>query len=563
MLGSLRGRLVVIVAVIIAAAWSLYHTYDECMETPAEVRGTCSPVKLGLDLQGGMHLVLEVEDREGTMTPEARADATDRALKIIRTRIDQFGVSEPLIQKVGEDRIIVELPGIRDEARAKEIIQQTAFLEFQLVEPGSGVVEAMPRMDRAVVEALGEDALADLAQPEAADEQQAIEELVFGRQDTATDTLAGDTAADTIAADTTGALAAEDAASELTPLSALLLQGQGEGEFLVAEENVERVSRFLALESVQRALPRGVELHWGNEAVGMGARLYRPLFVLRERPFMTGERLEDAQATRDPQYNQTVVTFELNQRGGRDFEEVTSEHVGDRIAIVLDQEVYSAPVVQSVIRRSGQIEMGNASMEEARDLALVLRAGALPAPLRIMEERTVGPSLGQDSVEQGQLAGMIGIVFIILIMIGYYRVAGTLAVGALVVYVMIVLGLLAAFGAALTLPGIAGLVLSIGMAVDANVLIFERTREELAAGRTVRTAVDAGFEHAMSAIIDANVTTLITALILYQVGTGPVQGFAVTLSIGIIASFFSAVYVTRSLFLMYLERKRGAESISI
>ena len=550
MLGSLRGRMVVIFAVIVASAWSLYHTYDECMETPEEVRGTCSPVKLGLDLQGGMHLVLEVEDPEGTLTEEAKADATDRALKIIRTRIDEFGVSEPLIQKVGDNRIIVELAGIRDERRAKDIIQQTAFLEFRLVEATPRVAEVLPRMDRAVVAVLGEEAVAG-AEPEVTQEQRAIEEMVFGRQDTAADTTAADTAA--VAADT---------AAVARPLSALLLQGQGDGEFLVAEENVERVSRFLSLPEVQRTLPRGVVLRWANEPIGIGAVLYRPLYVLADRAFMTGERLEDAQATRDPQFNQTVVTFDLNRRGGRDFENITREHIGDRIAIVLDQEVYSAPVVQSVIRQSGQIEMGNAPMEEARDLALVLRAGALPAPLRIMEERTVGPSLGQDSVDKGQVAGIVGIVLVILLMILYYRFTGILAVGALAVYVLIVMGLLAMFGAALTVPGIAGLVLSIGMAVDANVLIFERVREELALGRTVRTAVDEGFANAMSAIIDANVTTLITALILFQVGTGPVQGFAVTLSIGIVASF-SAVYVTRTLFLLYLERRRGAESISI
>lgn len=565
MLGSLRGRAVVIFAVIAASVWSMYHTYDECMETPEEVRGACSPVKLGLDLQGGMHLVLEVEDRDGTMTREARADATDRALKIIRTRINQFGVSEPIIQKVGEDRIIVELAGIRDEGRAKEIIQQTAFLEFRLVESSQSVADALPRVDRALVNALGEEALT--ATPEAEDvpeEQRAIEDLVFGRQDTAADTSGQDTArADAVGSDTAAAVAAADTVDRARPLSALLLQGDGEGEFLVAQENVETVTRFLSVPEARRALPRGVDLVWGNEPLGIGARLYRPLFVLEDRPFMTGERLEDAQATRDPQFNQTVVTFELNRRGGRDFENVTREHVGDRIAIVLDQAVYSAPVVQSIIRQSGQIEMGNAPMEEARDLALVLRAGALPAPLRIMEERTVGPSLGQDSVDKGRLAGIVGVLLVVILLIAYYRVAGVLALGGLAVYVLMVLGGLAAFDAALTVPGIAGLVLSIGMAVDANVLIFERTREELAAGRTPRTAVDEGFGHAMSAIIDSNVTTLITALILFQVGTGPVQGFAVTLSIGIIASFFSAVYVTRTLFLLYLERKRGAETISI
>lgn len=551
MLGSLRGRLVVILAVIIGAGWSLYHTYDECMETPEDVRGTCSPVKLGLDLQGGMHLLLEVEDPQGTMTEAARRDATDRALQIIRTRIDQFGVSEPLVQGVGDDRIIVELPGIRDEQRAKDLIQQSAFLEFRLVREKAPLLQALPRVDRAIVSALGDTAFA--AEPAAAavdDQQQALQDLVFGT---------GDTTAER--ADTAAAPA--DTAPSTRPLTALLMDSGEEGDFLVAEENVATVSRYLALPEVQRALPRGVQLRWSNEPEGIGARLYRRLYVLEDRAFMTGEYLVDAQASRDPQTAETIVLFDLNRRGGRDFEQTTREHIGDRIAIVLDAKVFSAPVVQSIIRESGQIQMGAAPLEEARDLALVLRAGALPAPLVVLEERTIGPSLGEDSVDKGTVASIVGIVLIVLLMIGYYRLAGVLAVSGMLVYVLMVMGGLALFGAALTVPGIAGLVLSVGMAVDANVLVFERIREELALGRTPRLAVDEGFAHALSAIIDSNLTTLITALILFQVGTGPVKGFAVTLSIGIIASFFSAVYVTRTLFLFWLDRKRGAQTLSI
>ena len=550
MLGSVRGRLLIILAVILGAGWSLYHTYDECMETPEDVRGTCSPVKLGLDLQGGMHLVLEVDDPDGTMTDDARRDATDRALQIIRTRIDQFGVSEPLIQGIGGDRIIVELAGIRDEQRAKALIQQTAFLEFRLVGETQPVINVLPRADRAIVEALGEEALpaADTAASTPTD-QQALQDLVFGSRDTA--------AADTAAAPATDTVAAR------RPLSAMLMDSGEPGDFIVAEENIATVSRYLALPEVKRLLPRGVELKWANESEGVGARLYRRLYVLEDRAFMTGERLEDAQASRDQQYGQTVVLFDLNNRGGRDFERVTREHIGDRIAIVLDEKVYSAPVVQSIIRQSGQIEMGAAPLEEARDLALVLRAGALPAPLKVLEERTIGPSLGQDSIDKGTLASIVGITLIILLIVTYYRFAGVLAVGGMIVYVIMVLGGLALFGGALTVPGIAGLVLSIGMAVDANVLVFERIREELALGRTARMAVDEGFKNAMSAIVDSNLVTLITALILYQIGTGPVKGFAVTLSIGIMASFFSAVFVTRTLFLLWLERKRGTQTISI
>ena len=283
----------------------------------------------------------------------------------------------------------------------------------------------------------------------------------------------------------------------------------------------------------------------------------------KKNAFLTGEQLETAVAQRDPQFNQAQVSFQWNRAGGRRFSQFTTQHVGDYIAIILDDEVVSAPVVRDRIGASGVIEMGNADLSEAGDLALVLRAGALPAKLRVMEERTVGPSLGQDFIDRGKIAGIIAMVGVLFIMILYYKTAGVLAVLALGVYSTLVLGGLAAIGATLTLPGIAGLILSVGMAVDANVLIFERIREELILGRATRTAVDEGFSHALSAIVDANLTTLITALILFQFGTGPVQGFAVTLSIGIVASFFSALYVTRTFVLLYLSGKKASDPISI
>ncbi|MBI4410461.1 MAG: protein translocase subunit SecD [Gemmatimonadetes bacterium] len=551
MFGTIKGRLLIIVAVLAVSAIYLYRNYSECAKKPAGERALCSPIKLGLDLQGGMHLVLEVSDPEGTLTPETRADATDRALKIIRTRVDEFGVEEPLIQKVGDDRIIVELAGIRDEERAKAVIRQTAFLEFQLVTEGRELREALPRIDRAIVAALGPE-LERGAEPEAQQPRETVQELLFRQQ------------RDTAAADTGAAAAADTAAPpSRRPLTELLLDAGGAGQYLVSAQDTDVVNRYLALPEVQRLIPRGLDLRWAAEMEGRGAQLYRRLYVLEDRPFMTGEMLEDANASRDPQFNETVVNFELSRRGGRIFDKVTAQHIGDQIAIVLDQEVYSAPVVRSRIGASGRIEMGQASMDEAQDLALVLRAGALPAPLEVIEERTVGPSLGADSIEHGKFAGVLGVLLVLSIMLAYYRLAGVLATLALSVYVGIVLGGLAAFNATLTVPGIAGLVLSIGMAVDANVLIFERIREELAAARAVRTAVDEGFRHAMSAIIDSNLTTLATALILFWVGTGPVRGFAVTLSIGIVASFFSAVYVTRTLFLIYLERRRAVTTLSI
>jgi preprotein translocase subunit SecD len=308
---------------------------------------------------------------------------------------------------------------------------------------------------------------------------------------------------------------------------------------------------------VQAALPRGTELLWGVAEAETDPNT-RSLWLVDQRALMTGEYLESAVAATDPQFGRPIVNFELNSRGGRIFGRETGRNIGKQMAIVLDQQVYTAPVIQGQISRNGQITLGQSTMEDAADLALVLRAGALPAPLKIVEERSVGPTLGADSVRSGFVAGLIGLAGVVLIMIGYYRFAGVLAVIALSLYTLYTLGALAAMDAVLTFPGIAGLVLSIGMSVDANVLIFERIREELAAGRQVRPAVSEGFKQALSAIVDSNITTLLTAAILYYVGTGPIKGFAVTLGVGIVISMFSAIYVTRTLFILYLERRSSA-----
>ena len=541
MFTSLRARIIVILTMVGVSIGYL----------------VTNQIKLGLDLQGGMHLVLEVYDPDGTMTAEAKADAIDRSERILRTRIDEFGVEEPSVQVVGGDRIIVELPGIGldDESRAKDVIQQSAFLEFKLVLPVTELEARLALIDRQIVGALGVDSLRALGRDQEGPSQD-LQDLIFG----------GGRNADSTQADSTGAAEdpeEEDQSVNLRPFTSLLASGDVEGAYLVATEDVEVAELFLALPELQRALPRNISLHWEADLVGLGQRTYRRLFVTEEDAFVTGDMLEDATAQRDPQFNQPQVSFQFNRAGGRRFSNFTTQHIGDYIAIVLDDEIVSAPVVQDRIGASGVINMGNSDMVQAADLALVLRAGALPVRLEIMEERTVGPSLGQDSIDRGRIAGIIGMVLVILIMTLYYRVAGILAVMALGVYAILVMGGLSAFGATLTLPGMAGLILSVGMAVDANVLIFERIREELLLGRATRTAVDEGFGHALSAIVDANITTLITALILFQFGTGPVRGFAVTLSIGIVASFFSALYVTRTFFLLYLSGKKASDPISI
>lgn len=489
-------------------------------------------VALGLDLQGGTHMALEVDDRANPLTAEKKADVIDQALQIIRVRVNELGVREPVVQKSGSERIIVELAGAseEDQRRAKEVISKTAFLTFQIVRPANELAGAFPRLDRAVLEAFPAEARATPARPASP-----VDGLLQPQADTTA--AAADTAA-----------AARPFSSKLQPISQA-------GIFAVDSTEIAAVQRYLANPTVQRALPRGTQLRWGvPEPTQPG---FRTLYLLDAQPMITGEYLERAQAQPDPQFGRPVVAFGLNRQGARRFGSGTGANVGNQMAIVLDERVYSAPVIQSQISNNGQIEMGNASLAEARDLALVLRAGALPAPIHIIEERTIGPSLGADSIDKGTIAGIIGIGAVILIMIGYYKFAGFLSVVALALYVVLVMGGLAGVGAELTFPGIAGLVLSIGMAVDANVLIFERIREELAAGRSPRTAVSEGFGHALSAIVDSNLTTLITAAILYHIGTGPVRGFAVTLGIGIIASMFTAIFVTRTFLLLYLER-RGA-----
>jgi preprotein translocase subunit SecD len=527
MFKTLRARLGLIAALTVLFAWMFVD------------RG----ITLGLDLRGGTSLELAVDDPDGALTGAERADAIDRALQIIRTRVNELGVAEPTIQKVGTDRIVVQLPGATQEeqARAKEVIQQAAFLQFQIVLPLTELETALSRMDRAVADAI---AAGEVEQAAATPEPGTGVGELFEEVDT-------------------GSAQAADTSVSSRPFTSRLQPSGQEGILVVASEDVPAVEQYLALPAVANLIPRGTELLWGFETPETEAQQFRYLYLVEERPLITGEYLEDAQAQRDPQMGQPIVAFQLSRRGGRTFEQGTGEHINDFMAIVLDDQVFSAPTIEGRISDRGQISLPGGTIDEASDLALVLRAGALPAPIRIVEERSVGPSLGADSISAGQLAGIIGLVMVVVIMIGYYRLAGVMAVGALAFYVLLVLGGLAAIDAALTLPGIAGLVLSIGMAVDANVLIFERIREELDAGRSARVAVNEGFSNALSAIIDGQLTTLLTALVLFQFGTGPVQGFAVTLGIGILASLFSAIFITRTFFMLYLDRRPPAAPVSI
>ena len=364
--------------------------------------------------------------------------AVDQSLETIRNRIDQFGVSEPIIQREGQENILIQLPGIQDPERAKEIIGKTALLEFKLVDDTANVDDA-----------------------------------------------------------------------------------------------------------IKNGPPPGRQLLYGHAGRGEGVGTEKQAYVVESRPLMTGEYVQDARVRPAQQLQGASVELILNGAGARLFEQITAANVKRRLAIVLDNRVYSAPVIQERIGGGRASITGNFDIKEARDLSIVLRAGALPAPVEILEERTVGPSLGSDSIRQGVISFVVGASLVIIFMIAYYRGAGALADVALLFHILFLLAILAAFKAVLTMPGIAGIVLIAGMAVDANVLINERIREELRSGRTPRSAIEAGFQHAMPAIIDTNVTTFLSGVILFQFGTGPIKGFAVTLCVGILTTVVTAVYMTR------------------
>lgn len=501
------------------------------------------PLKRGLDLQGGMHLTLEVDQSKQAVADVS--DALDRALKVVRTRIDEFGVAEPVVQKVGTDRIIVELPGISDQQRAEEVVQKAAFLRFQITDESQALEKAIPRID-GIIKAKG---ITVAAAPASAD--------------TTTAAATGLTAL-MQRADSAAAPAGDSAAPTATegPFRRAILPAQMPGQYLVASRDYAAIEAYLQRPEIQEALPPGKDVRWGIDSILNGTDAYRALYVLDSRAIIDGTYLVNATPAQDP-LEGAKVDFQFNNEGGRRFRSETGRHIGDNMAIVLDDRVMSAPTIQSAIGARGQITMGGRDLQAAQDLALVLRAGALPVPLKVADGRQISATLGEDSISDGLRAGLVAVLAVVVIMVLYYRFSGLLAVGALVLYVLFTLATLAGFDAVLTLPGLAGFVLSIGIAVDANVLIFERIREELDHGKAVRTAVEEGFKHAMSAIVDSNVSTILTAAVLYQYGSGPVKGFAVTLVAGIVASMVSSIFVTKTFFLVWLQRARGQQTLSI
>jgi preprotein translocase subunit SecD len=484
--------------------------------------------------------------------------AIDRAIKTVRTRIEGFGVSESVVQKEGNDRIAVEIPGYDDPQRAEDLVKQQAYLQFLITDKTQALDKVLPRFDQIVRQAglvASKPGATGAKAPTAAG---GLQGLLTGGDTAKGATLgkAGKGGADTTSADTL--------ADKNGPFSSAIIGGSAmPGEYFVPFDKVPDIVSYLQLPAIQQAMPPGKQLLWGTDSSQIGGQWYRSLYMTDTRAITTGADIKSARPSQTPT-DGTVVEFELDNVGGRKFRIETGKHINDYMAIVLDGRVMGRPpVIQSAIGTRGQITLGGKPLAAAQDLALVLNAGALPVPLKVAQAVVIGPRLGRDSIRQGFTAGVIAIIAIVLIMSIYYRFAGLLAVGGLGIYVLYTMATLAGFDAVLTLPGLAGLVLSIGIAVDANVLIFERIREELDRGKTVRTAIDEGFRHAMPAIVDSNVSTVLTASVLYQWGSGPVRGFAVTLIAGVVASMFAAIFVVRTFFLLWLNRSRGAQTLSI
>lgn len=631
MLKRTNIRFIIIGVAIVLALYSLYWTvaYNSFSEPKIEQLRTAGEldkyvertIELGLDLQGGMHVVLElnlprlIESIASNKTPQfdnilqsataeyretggnffdvfqrhvdaqdfklvrhfnnrgyknaeiikslrdEAKDAVRRALEIIWNRVDQFGVSEPNIQKVGQYRIIVELAGVKDPERARELIQSTALLEFKLVKDAEVTQSFITAVDKYLKTGAQE-----TEQPQTAASEEDTTVALKESKDKAVSVneLLGITEADfDLEADTSdSALIVDEEIFAERPFSSLLRNVNN--LIGVPERNIHAVKKILSDPEVRKLIPYDSEFSWSAKPEVVTTRdgqtgKYHFLYHLNREAGLQGKYVTKATATiGSAQTNaagQPIVNMNMNNEGAKIFSRLTGSNIGKRLAIVLDDKVYVAPNLKVKIPNGQSYIEGLEDMDEAKNISIVLRAGALPAPVDIIEERTIGPSLGRDSIQIGSKVGIIGFILVIIFMVIYYRRSGLLADMALILNILFVLAILATLDATLTLPGIAGLILTVGIAVDANVLIFERIREELDKGKTVRAAIDSGYSRAFRTILDANVTTMLTALILMQFGTGPVKGFAVTLFWGILSSMFTAIFVTRTFYNYRTERK--------
>ena len=630
---KLTPRFLMIGLVLIWDMWAIWPTFqyqrlsDAEKETLREegklAQIESRTIKQGLDLKGGMYIVLEVdlptlmetlaENKDGKFNrsiasvrnqlkriPEANfftlftttseennlklsryyydygssnsdiivaledeaEDAINRVLEILVNRIDQFGVAEPTIQKQGNQRIIVELAGVQDSERARALLESTALLEFFIVKDINTTNQLMVRIDQVLK---GDESLAAVTKTTIDKKSNEFQES--DDQTVSVSELFGETEDSEASSDS--AVVDENIFAE-RPFSAMLRNlGQTIG---VPEKNLYAVKKILERPEVQEKLAAvgGMFLfsHKAEEyplVDGTLETMYS-LFLVEDAAELTGGVVEEAKANLGPQGStsagQPIVNLTMNSDGARKWSIVTGSNVGRQVALVLDKKVHMAPNIREKISGGSTLIEGFADINEAKDIAIVLRAGALPAPVDIIEERVIGPSLGADSVRSGTLSVLIGLGIVLVFMLIYYRFSGLIADFALIWNIMLVLAVLASLQATLTLPGIAGLILTVGMSIDANVIIFERIREELRKGKTPKAAVKSGYDRALTTIIDANMTTVIAALVLWQFGTGPIKGFATVLFWGILISMFTAIFVTRTVFNTLTSRK-GFTKLSI
>ncbi|WP_208427144.1 MULTISPECIES: protein translocase subunit SecD [Salinibacter] len=589
-----------------------------------------SSLNLGLDLQGGMHVTLEVEignlldqlavnkdeafqqtlqaaeqraEQENVSVVEAfveefeaenpdgrlsryfrnqgeditrrssndevqeylqgQADtAVQNGIQVVRNRVNQYGVTEPSIQRQGDERIVVELPGVSDRERVRDLLESASQLTFHLMANPQQLGESVQRMIE-YYEPTAEDS-ARIAEAQAADTA-AMEASTDTSEVTEGTELAASSGQEASGGQQQGtALTEPGEGMQAGPQNSLLAAMQpmpGQEQPIIGRAfatDTSRVNELLQDPSVQNMLPPGIEPMWTASPVltTEDGREAFHLLAVRAEPELTGEVVTEASVQFDRQTNEPKVSITMNSDGARRWDRITAANIGNRVSIVLDDIVYSSPNIQSRIS-GGRTEItGLESRQEAQDIVTVLQSGRLQTDLNIISERTVGPSLGEESTRAGFISVVAGFLLVVLFMIMYYRTAGVVADIALLLNLILIMGILAGFGATLTLPGIAGIVLTIGMAVDANVLVYDRVREEQATGKTLRAAINAGYEQSLSAILDANITTFFVGVILYSFGVGPIKGFAVTLMAGILASLFTAIIVTRLLFDYMVEDRR-------
>ena len=622
---KLTPRLLIIALVLTWAVWAIWPTiqYQGLSEVEKETlreEGKLEilesrTIKQGLDLKGGMYIVLEVDlptlvenlainkdnklnsalnsiraqlklspeadffslfsnvsDQENlklsryyydygssneiilTALGEESEDAINRVLEILQNRVDQFGVAEPTIQKQGSQRIIVELAGVQDSDRARSLLESTALLEFFIVKDITTTNQIMAKIDQALI---GNKDISTIAKND-----QTIEQNSAITDDDGTVSVTELFGESSDESNVDSSAITPDIVAE-QPFSGMLRNlGNTIG---VPVKNSYSVRKMLDLPEVKERLAAiGGTFMFSNKAqdyptVDGDVESVYSLFLLEDQAELTGGVVEEAKANLGPQgttsAGQPIVNLSMNSDGARKWSIITGSNVGRQVAIVLDNKVHMAPNIREKISGGGTLIEGFANIDEAKDIAIVLRAGALPAPVDIIEERVVGPSLGADSVRSGTRSVVIGLIIVLIFMLIYYRAAGTIADFALIWNIVLVLAVLASLQATLTLPGIAGLILTVGMSIDANVIIFERIREELRKGKTPKAAIDGGYDRALTTIIDANVTTLIAALVLWQFGTGPIKGFATVLFWGILISMFTAIFVTRTIFNSFTGRK--------